>query len=503
MNKGIVMEMTGSSIIVMRQDGKFDKISRKNRNCEVGEEIIYADAGLNWRSPSVAGRSALVAAVVFCLVVFASFAGRMGSSEVVAYVSLDINPSVEMGIDEKEQVLELRGLNDDGSELIQEVSYKGKTLENVTATLLDKAEQKSLSKGEADIVIASSVVQEKSTVDDSKIAEKLRQQVSDHIKQTHPTQVSSYQVEAFAAPQEVREEANKSGVSMGKYSVYLNAKSNGVDVTIDELKKESIHQIVKNNPDNKTAIVQPDKTPTKADFKKLMDDEKSGELDKRLQEKKKEQNSKDNGKGNNNSNNSNNNNKNNNNNSNNNNNNNNKNDPKKTTSGSSPNTNNSGNKTDDRKDDKKPTATPKPTPTPSMRPGTIIPGKNLPGNDNKKDDDSKKDTDPKKEDPRKKDDDPKKSNDPKKDDSKKDDEDRKREEAKRQEDLKKQNDKQPDKKTDDSKKDQDKKPSSDDKKTDDKKSDDKKVDDKKKDDSSKDDEGKNQRRDNNGKDDRR
>ena len=298
MNKGIVMEMTDKSIIVMRQDGKFDRISRRNRSCEIGEEIIYADAGVNWRSPSVAGRSAVVAAVVFCLVVFASFAGKMGSSEVVAYVSLDINPSIEMGIDEKEQVLELRGLNDDGSDLIQAIDYKGKPMESVTASLLDKAEQKSLAKGEADIVIASSVVNANAKLNDEQIAEKLRQQVTNHIKTTHPDQVSSYQVEAFAAPQEVREEASKTGVSMGKYSVYLNAKSNGVPITIDDLKKESVHQFVKEHQDSKDDIVQPAKMPNKDTFKKLVEEEKSGELDKKLEEKKKEKSNKDNSKGN-------------------------------------------------------------------------------------------------------------------------------------------------------------------------------------------------------------
>lgn len=479
MNKGIVMEMTDRSIIVMRQNGKFDKISRKNRSCEVGEEIIYADSGINWRSPSVAGRSALVAAVVFCLVVFASFAGKLGGSEVVAYVSLDINPSVEMGIDEKEQVLELRGLNDDGSVLIQEVDFKKKTLENVTAALLDKAEQSSLAKGEATIVIASSVVTEQSSVNDTQIADKLRKQVTEHIKQTHPEQASSYQVEAFAAPQEVREEANKSNVSMGKYSVYLNAKSNGIDVKIDDLKKESIHQIVKNNPESKTAIVQPEKAPTKSDIKKWIEEEKSGELDKKVQEKKKEQDSKDGSKttGTN------------------------KNDPKRpgaggtptnsNTGGSTGNANSGGNKKDDkndknskngkndkddkddkdddddRKDNRKPGSTSKPTPTPppkkpgtvtpTPKPGTPVPGTARPGSTAKptdRDDDKKKDDD--KKDDGKKDEDKKPATPPpKKDDGKKDD-DRKRaeEEAKRIEEQKKQAEK---KKEEERKKEQPKK----------------------------------------------
>ncbi|PZE20763.1 anti-sigma-I factor RsgI family protein [Paenibacillus xerothermodurans] len=289
MNKGIVMEMTEKSIVVMRHDGHFEKISRKNRTCEVGEEIVYADQSPKWASPPIALRSAIAAAVVFCIVLAVSFSGKLGTSQVVAYVSMDINPSVEMGIDANEQVLELRGLNPDGTALVQAVDYEGKTLEEVTAALLDKAEQNALAAGSADIVIASTVIQETSAVNDAQIADKLRQQVTNHLKKTHPDQADAYHVEAFAAPREIRSEASKSGVSMGKYSVYLYAKKQGIDVTVDELKTESIHQIIEENSHSASAILEPDKLPSKDLIRQLIELERSGELDKRLEEWKREQ----------------------------------------------------------------------------------------------------------------------------------------------------------------------------------------------------------------------
>ncbi|MBP1157347.1 MULTISPECIES: anti-sigma factor domain-containing protein [unclassified Paenibacillus] len=283
MNKGIVMEITDKNIIVMRSDGRFQRVARKKRSCEIGDEITYADEGLNWRSPSVAGRSAIVAAVVFCLVLFASFQGKLGSPEVVAYISIDINPSVEMGIDIRERVLELRGLNEDGEQLIQAVDYKQKPLETVTAGILSSAEQTAFSKGEAEIVIASTVIDPSGKVSDTQIAEKLRIQVTEYIQTSHPTQVESYQIASFAAPQEVREAAAQNGVSMGKYTVYLNAKSSGAVVTLDELKTKSVLNISKENPEV-AQIMAPDRVPTKEAIKQLVEEEKSGELDKRLQE---------------------------------------------------------------------------------------------------------------------------------------------------------------------------------------------------------------------------
>ncbi len=223
----------------------------------------------------------------FCLVLFASFNGKLGSPEVVAYISMDINPSVEMGIDIDENVLELRGLNEDGIALVESLEYKGKKLEQVTEGLLDKAEQKALAGGEAEIVITSTVVQEGSKVNDESLAAKLKQQVTKHIETTHPQQAKSYQIAAFAAPAEVREAANQNGVSTGKYSVYLNAKNSGADVTLEELKKESVLKISKSKPDIAQSI-RLNQLPTKADLKQLVKQEKAGELDKKVAEKKTE-----------------------------------------------------------------------------------------------------------------------------------------------------------------------------------------------------------------------
>ncbi len=280
------MEMTDRHLIIMRPDGKFDRISRKKRSCEVGEEIVYTeDSGINWRSPSIAGRSAIAAAVVFCLVLFASFNGKLGSPEVVAYITMDINPSVEIGIDIEETVLELRGLNEDGMALVQGIDYKGKSLVQVTEGLLDEAEQGPLASGEADIVIASTVVASGTKMSDEAIVDKVKQQVTKHIKTTHPQQTERYQVTAIAAPKEIREAASQNDVSAGKYAMYLHAKSNGADVTLEELKKTSVMSVVKNKPEVAELIKQ-EPMPSKVDLKKLVEEEKSGELDKKIAEKK-------------------------------------------------------------------------------------------------------------------------------------------------------------------------------------------------------------------------
>jgi hypothetical protein len=291
MNKGIVMEIGENSIIVMDTSGRFDQLPRGNRNCVVGEEILYAGAKPRPRVPFIALASGLVAAVVLGLVLVTALSGNKADGEVVAYVSIDINPSVEIGIDNKEIVRDLRGLNTDGINLIDSLAYQGKKLEDVTAEILDKAEQGALAKGEGDIIISSTIVRDTAKVNDQTIADQLKQQVTKHIADAHPNQTKNYEVTAFAAPQELRDEAKTSGVSAGKYAVYLNALNNGTKVSLDDIQNLSIHQIAKDNG-GIAKLIDPDQPINKVNLKQLLSDEKSGKLAEKAQQLEDSKNSK-------------------------------------------------------------------------------------------------------------------------------------------------------------------------------------------------------------------
>jgi hypothetical protein len=292
MNKGIVMEISESSIIVMNPEGRFEKLPRGTRNCEVGEEILFAPVKRRFRVPQMTIASGLAAAIVLCFVLVSTLTGTVPGGQVVAYVTIDINPSVEIGIDNEEIVQDLKGLNSDGDDLIRALVFKGKSLEKVTSDILDKAEQGALAKGEGDIIISSTVVEQKAVVNDEAIAAKLREQVNKHIEQTHPDQVKNYTVTAFAAPQEVRQEAKASGVSAGKYAIYLNAVDNGAKVSLDDIKTVSIHQLAKDNG-GIDKLVKPEKPIDKSSLQRLIADEKSGKLSEKILQIQNEKSNKD------------------------------------------------------------------------------------------------------------------------------------------------------------------------------------------------------------------
>ncbi|MDF2925353.1 MAG: RsgI [Paenibacillaceae bacterium] len=287
MNKGVVMEISKKHLIVMTPAGAFDRIPNVNRNCQLGEEILYADHQQELRQPAFAMMGVFIAAVVLCMALFAGLPAIFADKSVVAYISIDINPSVELGIDKHKKVREIRGLNDRGMDLVQNLSYNGRSLDDVTGKLLEKAEAMDVfASGEGDVVIAGATVKEDAALDSAAVTEQLKQQVLAHVVTKHPEEAAKIEVTAFAAPTEAIVSAQESGLSLGKYSVYLNAKSSGYDVKIEDLKQDSIHNIA-NVEGGISKLVDPAKL-EKNSLKELIAEEKDGRLDKRMQDNKKE-----------------------------------------------------------------------------------------------------------------------------------------------------------------------------------------------------------------------
>ncbi|WP_068776241.1 anti-sigma factor domain-containing protein [Paenibacillus sp. FJAT-26967] len=244
MSKGIVMELKGSSIIVMTQEGRFERIPRKGRTCSVGEEITYTRKAIR-RSRIYAAASGLAVAGIIFFVMIGGLLNTGSKIQVAAYVTMDINPSVELALDDAEIVREVRGLNADGSRMAEAVRVEGKPLPQATSVIMGWLEQSHLSKGEADIIISSTVVGDSRKVSDVLLADKMEKQVMEYLRSNHSSELEKYVVAAFAAPADVRSEARTHQLSTGKYAIYLNAKSMGTHVDLEEFRNNSLYAIGK------------------------------------------------------------------------------------------------------------------------------------------------------------------------------------------------------------------------------------------------------------------
>src|SRR6478736_2847585 len=101
MNRGIVMGIEKRHSIVLTPDGEFRRVPSKT-GVSVGDEI-QLDVTSRIRKPKMLYSMGFGAAAVVLLLFVPLFMSlRTPESPVVAYLTMDINPSIEIGVDDQE-----------------------------------------------------------------------------------------------------------------------------------------------------------------------------------------------------------------------------------------------------------------------------------------------------------------------------------------------------------------------------------------------------------------
>jgi hypothetical protein len=241
MNRGTVMSLNKRTAVVLTPDGQFVRVKRKAQ-FEVGEEIYDNIAVRSF--PRVRQRllqtGALASAILLVLFGFLIFR----TPPVVAYVTMDINPSIELGLDAKERVQELRAVNEDAKTIVAGLKYRGQNLELVMNELARKLiDRHILTQDDGEIVIASVPVRAVEVQWETRVAEKMKQILSDATKRGNPDQQATLDVTTVFLPVEIRNEAEANGVSSGKMAFWLVSKSQGHELTLETLKSQSLKKI--------------------------------------------------------------------------------------------------------------------------------------------------------------------------------------------------------------------------------------------------------------------
>ncbi len=116
--KAVVLEIKGKYAAVMNSDGTVVKI--KNRGYHVSEEIFLEQK----RITAVVAMRIMAAAAVLMLC-FGGFGYYDHYLVAYAYVTVDVNPSIEYALNKEYQVLKVSALNEDAELIVQELSQDG------------------------------------------------------------------------------------------------------------------------------------------------------------------------------------------------------------------------------------------------------------------------------------------------------------------------------------------------------------------------------------------
>ncbi|WP_066634962.1 anti-sigma factor domain-containing protein [Desulfolucanica intricata] len=244
---GLVMKIRHRCCIVLTPEGEFIKVPLSGRHVHIGEEIVFDQP----RPMNMLIKPLLVAASILLLFVVGQiYPGPTPSASASAYVSLDINPSIELAVDNKNIVIDARGLNKVGEQLLKQVNVLNHDIYGAVELVVSEAiKVRYLQPNRENVVLTTvTVVENKSPVIDQK-------RVYQAIEK--PLQNNNLQADVVIEPvtTEFRTEANKAGLSSGRYLLYQQSKEKGLPVSVEELKNSGISQLQKENKVNIKELV--------------------------------------------------------------------------------------------------------------------------------------------------------------------------------------------------------------------------------------------------------
>lgn len=270
------MEKNNDGLIVMTGDGQFLEIKNYIKSVEIGQEIEVNNNSIH--KPEMFRRVASIAAAI--ILFLSGGYGIFGYNTVYGYVDVDINPSVELSYNLYKRVIGVRGLNEDGENILTHVKdYKNKPIEVVVNKIIDSAVKENYIKENEENAVLVTITENNNQINDEKILE----EIDTHIKD------SSIEAEVLVIKSDKKsyENAKKDSVSPGKAKLIEKAADANKQISPNEIKDKSIKEIM--------SIIKENREEEKKEEKRIDKEAKSiekenKELDKNNRKLEKEEN---------------------------------------------------------------------------------------------------------------------------------------------------------------------------------------------------------------------
>ncbi|MGZ4160586.1 MAG: anti-sigma factor domain-containing protein, partial [Neobacillus sp.] len=219
MKKGIVMDIDNAFLTLLTPEGEFLRARKQNQPYAIGDEIHFFPVENHKTFHSFIPFINIfkvkpvwaVSVLAVLIILLGSFIPMYQNDKAYAYMSIDGDPSIELGVNKKMQVVEITGFNKEGKNVISQISdWKKKDVSQLTKTILTEMKNEGYLKNKG-LIIISTV---RTNQPEAKAEEKLKENINE-IKQT----ISKQQLElnVFNGTEKDRETAHEQGLTTGKY----------------------------------------------------------------------------------------------------------------------------------------------------------------------------------------------------------------------------------------------------------------------------------------------
>ncbi|MGG1574145.1 anti-sigma factor domain-containing protein [Fictibacillus sp. NRS-1165] len=250
MKNGVLMEVKKGKAVLLTKDGCFITV-RVPR----GEHpVVGMEYSISRFTKSRVRRLLFpsLSLTIGALLIYVLFSGvyPLGRNDntVAAYVSFDVNPSLETGVNHDLQVIKVKAYNAEGKKILQSLNHKKNvSLSQFASSLLNAYESKGYLTENPDVMIGTTIVD----AENDKLSSSLDEAVSS-IKRNAAVFNTKAAIMVKSINTEKRKVAQKNGVSSGKYMMYLDAKRKDKNISLHQVKNMSYTELKeKIEPDRK------------------------------------------------------------------------------------------------------------------------------------------------------------------------------------------------------------------------------------------------------------
>lgn len=253
----MLVEEKTSYLLVMTKDGSFKRAKKERRNYKIGETLYFNEYREPKRSKVITVRpfKAGFIAVATLMLILSQVFFLEDSSEVYAYMAIDIKPSMELSVNEDMQVVDIIAFNEDAEVVITFLrEWKNENVEAVAKQIIDICDSEGFLSNR-DVVLTTIIVEE-----NKEPSQKLKKAIAEITvyseSKTHSVVVSR------EATLEEREKSNELNVSVGEYLEGLEEAEQVTPKEAVPVKLETVPEPLESNNSTKEVDTLPENEAT-------------------------------------------------------------------------------------------------------------------------------------------------------------------------------------------------------------------------------------------------
>lgn len=244
------MEIDERFLTLLTPEGEFLKARKQAQDYLIGEEIHFFPINEAEKKKfffsNFSFAKALPAAAIALMVAGATFIPFYNDNDVYAYMSIDVNPSIELAVNDQLEVVDLEAYNPEGEQIVANIKdWKHTEVSVVTTEIIEEIKNQGFFKENDQVVI--------STVLDEDGEEKVEEKLEANLKQLEEKiEKENVELTVVQGTKQERKAAVKQGVTTGTYKEKTKkAQIEPEEKEVEKKKKQDQPPKTSENKDNK------------------------------------------------------------------------------------------------------------------------------------------------------------------------------------------------------------------------------------------------------------